>query len=141
MIARREDHPRHGQVGRRITGADVAEVNHGHQLPIGDQQVQRVQIAVQPHGRGIPHGRCRELGECGSTPVGVDLRAKGAHALLEPLRSIGERHATKRIVRRIVRRRTVQASEKGSESASGASGLGRGCRLPWFTGKPRHDRP
>jgi hypothetical protein len=64
------DHPGDGKAGGGIASAYVAPVDDGTEPAVGHQQVERVKVAVDPHGwagprwcgdEAIEHGRHRSV--------------------------------------------------------------------------------
>ena len=63
----REQHPRHGQIGGRIAGGEVTEVDHRTDPSVVDQNVGRVQISVQPPGGPDHAGTATTASHCART--------------------------------------------------------------------------
>ena len=137
VMRRGQQHPRERQVGRGVARGDVAEVDHRADPAVTDQDVGRVRVAVQPHGRTVPAGSRQRGRPGGQHRVAVDLPGHGLQVLLEVGRALRERHPAVRVDRGVRRRRHVQRPEEAAEVRRRPR---RVERRPVRGGRPRQER-
>ena len=136
-----EQHPRHTEVGRRVTRAQVTEIDHGDESAVIDDEVAGMEIAVHPGGRTGPRCGNADAGPGGDDDVGVDqvgeLRCSGAGDLV----ALGERVATMGVRRRVGRCSAVERGDELAERGRSCDGIGRRSDRRWGTLDPRADAP
>jgi uncharacterized membrane protein YbhN (UPF0104 family) len=112
----RQQHPRHGQVRRRVPRGDVAKVDDPADAAVLDQDIRRVHVAVQPQRRtvvggghervrpGAPRRRLVNLGLPGARGLGehrqVGLERRGTVAERDPAEGVGRSIRGRRDVQR-----------------------------------------
>jgi hypothetical protein len=132
--------PRHRQVRGRVPGRDVAEVDHGADLAVAHQDVQRVQVAVQPHRRsGEPRRRYR-VREHAQRRGPVHPFPDRLQVLAENIFPFADPHAAERVHRRVIRGRHVQRAQEGAHRRRRRGPVQR-RNAGGLTGQVWHERP
>lgn len=135
-----EGQPSGREVGRRVAGGHVAEVDHGGEPPASLQEVRRVQVAVQPERRPGPprRGERRRPDRPQSTGLRQEPRVEPGFDGGRPLR---QRHPADRVARHVERRRPVQRREEGGHVLRQRDVVAQPGARHGRSLEPRHDRP
>ncbi len=102
------------EVGRRVAGGHVAEVDHGGQPAVPGDDVRRMQVAVQPERRSGPRRRVQCGPPDGGEGRGVRDQAGGESAG-HRIRPRLERHAANRVRGGVRRSLDVQVANEAGE--------------------------
>ena len=88
-----QQHPGDRQVGRRVSRAEIAEIDNRRETPFADQQIARVKVTVRPKRRARPRRRSHQPPPDVEDPVAINQPIELSHALVHDIVTIAQRTA------------------------------------------------